>query len=217
MREPRSAAVYRLVSLPRENPEAILIKRGINAASIPEITSGLENSGVPLTPQEVIDDSFRPRYGASYHTPFKPGRFGDGTAPVFYSALTIETAIAEVRHWLRKELGEMAKGILPYKRYYTVMTCDSSGETLLLCGHEGKYPDLNSPTEAGYPYCRALANSSRVNGVEMFHTPSARLLNGVCSPSFFRHILSAPARLFRGWFFANGSIVDFERENHPPT
>jgi hypothetical protein len=91
-RENSSGAVLRLASLPKVSIDNVLLRRGLDHDSIEEVKAALIAVGSPIAPQDVVDYSFT-RHG----TPpaFGKGRFGDGSAPVFYAALEQETCEAE--------------------------------------------------------------------------------------------------------------------------
>lgn len=180
----RDDVVLKLVAFPKSGIEAALLSRGIDPNSIRDARAILALVGAPFTPHDAVAYSF-----TQHDAPptFGKGRFGDGSHPVFYSALERETCEEEVKHRLRD-----AKAAVPYDRYFQFITCDFSGVVLDLCGREDAHPELVSETEDGYPFCQALALTSRNSGVEAFHTPSARRAGGICTPVFSRPALANP-------------------------
>jgi hypothetical protein len=178
-----------LVSLPRESLEAVLTKRGIDPRSLPETLAVLAENATPFTAVDVINDTFTPK--PHYPTPFPIGRYGDGHAPVYYSALEEGTCVEEVKYHLKEALQP--------GRHFAVVSCQFEGAVLLLCGHENTYPYLTSQTESGYPNCQRLANSAR-SKVEALHAPSARQRLGTCVPVFTQLSLANPQVIRQGRF-----------------
>jgi hypothetical protein len=195
--------VLKLASLPREQIEAVLLKRGISAESIPEVKAALGVANVALNAEEAVSYSFREPYGV--------GRFGDGTFGVFYSAHAETTCIEEIRYRHQRQLAEQRSGTFPHDRYYDLISCDFAGNTLTLLGAEAKYADLVSPTEAGYPFCRRLAKAAVAQRVDAFYTRSARDAYGTCVPIFNRTSITNPQSLARFRFFAEMGQSRHER------
>jgi hypothetical protein len=195
--------VLRLASLPRGGIEAVLLKRGITPESIPEVKAALGVATVPLNAEEAVSDSFREPYGVA--------RFADGTFGVFYSARAEATCVAEISYHHRSQLAEQRSGTFPHDRYYDLISCDFAGNTLTLLGAEAKYPELVSPTEAGYPFCRRLAKAAIGQGVDAFYTRSARDQHGTCVPVFTRRSITNAHSLARFRFFAEMGQSRHER------
>jgi hypothetical protein len=189
--------------LPRERIEAVLLKRGISPEAIPEVKDALSVANVPLNAEEAVSYSFRGPYGV--------GRFGDGTFGVFYSARAEPTCIAEISYHHGRQLAEQRSGTFPHDRYYDLISCDYAGETLTLLGAKTKYPDLISPTEAGYPFCRRLAKAAIGQGVDAFYTRSARDQHGTCVPIFNGASITNARSLARFRFFAEAGQSRHER------
>lgn len=113
---------------------------------------------------------------------------------MYYAALATETCVAEVAHHLGPRAIE--------GRYYTLVSCRFDGEVLDLEGRQEEYPDLVSPTEAGYPFCQQLADEARAV-VSGLRAPSARHAGGLCIPAFVRASLSETRGLSFGRFVAS--------------
>jgi hypothetical protein len=190
--EHRVEKVLKLASLPKASIDAILVKRGINPAAIADVKTVLTVIGTPITATQAVEYSFTSR-----GTPpkFGKGRFGDGSAPVFYSALAKETCEAEVRYHLQD-----AVAAAPFPRFYNLIECTFSGTGALLHGQEVHHPELISSTEDGYPFCQALADEARSQDIHTFLTPSARHAGGTCTPVFSRAHLSSERSVGRGVF-----------------
>jgi hypothetical protein len=174
--------VLKLASFPKSSIEEMLLRRGHEPNSIGAAKAILALVGAPFTPDGAVTYSFT-QHGLP--PTFGKGRFGDGSYPVYYSALEMETCEEELRHRLRD-----AQAAIPFPRYFQFIACDFSGTVLNLCGSERAPPELVSKTEDGYPFCQALALTARSSGVEALHTPSARKIGGVCTPVFSRPALA---------------------------
>jgi hypothetical protein len=180
-----------------------LLGRGHDPDDIEVIKAALALVGTPITPQDAVDYSFT-RHGSP--PTFGKGRFGDGNAPVFYTALEEETCEAEVSHHIKDEIAAV-----PFPRFFQLIACDFSGPVLVLIGKEADYPDLVSPTEAGYPFCQALAQSARGSNIGAFLTPSARRDGGICTPVFSRSALANARSIARGVFVTGSAGISYER------
>jgi hypothetical protein len=183
-RSRRDEVVLKLASFPKSSIEETLLRRGLDLNSIEDGKAILALIGAPFTPHEAVAYSFA-RRGAP--PTFGRGRFGDGSHPVYYSALEMQTCEEEVRHRLKDP-----QAAVPFDRYFQFVACDFSGVVLDLCGREGIHPELVSKTEDGYPFCQALAVVARNSAIEAFHTPSARKTGGICTPVFARSALANP-------------------------
>jgi RES domain len=209
-RASRSEPVHKLTSLPRETISSILIRRGMAAENVEEVTSILATVGSPLTADQVIAYSFERHDDRT--PPFGVGRFGDGSDyPVYYSALEENTCIAEVRYHARKGFEAMQSGELPYPRYYQFVSSAFNGLILTLCGREGAHPELVSADESGYPFCQSLARQALAQGISAFHAPSARRDGGVCVPVFMRRALSNHRSGHFVKFAARNGQIEYEK------
>jgi hypothetical protein len=186
--------VLKLAALPRERIEAVLLKRGISPESIAEVRDALGEANVPLNAQEAVSYSFR--------EPYHVARFGDGSFGVFYSAREEPTCVAEISYHHRRQLAEQLSGTFAHDRYYDLISCEFAGDVVTLVGAEANYPDLVSPTEAGYPFCQQLAKAAVGQGVDAFDTRSARDPNGTCVPIFNSKSITNAQSLARFRFFA---------------
>ena len=177
-------SVQRLAAIPRERLDDILLERGISPESLEDILQLLSSRDVVASPEDVLDDAFRPRY--TYETPFPQSRFSDGTFGVYYSALEIRTCKKEVSFHIG------FPGPRDVSRVYSLITCWYEGLSVDLRGMEKDHPELISEDESGYPYCRALGKSAVELARDAFLTVSARAAGGMCVPVFNRASLSSP-------------------------
>lgn len=184
--------VLRLAGLHQTSVEATLLGRGVRPENIAETRAILKLSGAPFSVEELVDSTFIAK--PEYPTPFPIGRYGNGDWAVYYAAMATETCVAEVAYHLGPNAIE--------GRYYTLVSCRFDGEVLDLEGRQEEYPDLVSPTNAGYPFCQQVANEAR-SVVSGLHAPSARQSGGMCVPTFARAALSQPTGLHFGRFVLN--------------
>jgi RES domain len=186
--------VLRLAGLHPTSVEAVLLGRGVRPENIAETRAILQLSGAPFSAEEMVDNTFIAK--PEYPTPFPIGRYGNGDWPVYYAAMATETCVAEVAY----HLGPIAiEG-----RYYTLVSCRFDGEVLDLEGRQNEYPDLISPTNAGYPFCQQVAKEAR-SVVSALRAPSARHTGGLCVPAFVRASLSDARGLRFGRFVASAN------------
>ena len=121
--------------------------------------------------------------------PFRAGRFGDGTMGVYYSALEAHTCEREVGFHLNLEIAQAHDAGFSRARRYTFVECEYRGTTAELRGKETVHPELVSQSEAGYPFCQALARKAVSNAIAGLLTRSARDPSGTCVPVFAREAL----------------------------
>ncbi len=184
-----SATVGRIVSVPDQGDSArtILLRRGIRSQDLDDVLP-LISAKTPCTPGEVLDKAFRPR--PDRNPPYPEGRFGDGSFPVYYSALEEATCKKEIAYHLCEQGGDPVED--PDPRAYRLMACGYRGMTADLRGKESKHTDLTSSTSSGYPFCQSLARDAVKRGYDGFLTTSARNPEGTCVPVFTQTALSEP-------------------------
>lgn len=179
--------VLRLAAIARQPLRSIMGARRIDPREHEAITRALAGTGAPLDAQEVLDDAFRARTDAS--TPFRVGRFGDGTLGVYYAALEERTCEHEIGFHLHSRIADAYEAGFHAPRRYTLVECEYGGMTAELRGQEGAHPELVSPSEMGYPFCQRLAHEAVAAGIAGFFTRSARDPSGTCVPVFARDAL----------------------------
>lgn len=200
----KSKNVYRVASVADATPEERLLRRGINPAVIEPAIQALAGVSAVHKAEQIAKDSFVPKSG--YPTPFRPGRFGDGTIPVFYSAVEDSTAIQELLHRIKESMI-----IDRISRHYTIFICAYSGETKILIGREKEFPELVSQGNEGYPFCQRLGkeahNSALIDG---FFTPSTRQSGGTCVPIFKERAISNFRIHYLGTFIVEDDQITFQ-------
>jgi len=182
----------------------VLLARGVDPSGLDEAVEAMAAVNVPVNAEEAIDFIFRPRPTPPH---FPASRFGDGTHPVFYSAIEVETCVAEV---LYHQTAELARHV-EFPRYFTTIGCDYGGQTMSLMGRETEYPDLVSQTDAGYPFCQAVAKWAQAQAAQALETKSARRDASTCVPVFERACLANPEGLDRYRFFEEDGHVKHEK------
>jgi hypothetical protein len=107
-------------------------------------------------------------------------RYTDGAIPVLYCALNIETASAEVAHWLPHPLeGQVF--------YYFVLAVEFLGDYKNLCDLVPVPDFLTGEAKAGaYGRCLRVTKSAVMENLDAWMTPSARHHRGVCFPIISR-------------------------------
>ena len=184
-----SAVVYRLASVLRdgETLSAMLLRRGSRPEDVSDTVSNVVGK-TPLSLSEFIDSTFQGREGEA--TPFREGRFGDGTIGVYYSAIDEDTCRKEVAFHLLEQIRDLEQD--PHPRTYNSIVCRYEGTTIDLRGKEHEFPDLVSETKRGYPFCQEIAHEAVTRGTDGFFAPSARNPDGTCVPVFRREALFEP-------------------------
>ena len=107
-------------------------------------------------------------------------RFTDGSFPVLYTALEIETAQAEVAYWFRKVNGIEFSAAA----YYRKMRCNFDGAVVDLRPEAKANPYLVSIGDEGYSSCRSVSLAALERDIEGLLTYSARKPGGTCLPIF---------------------------------
>ena len=197
----RQSTVYRLAATYLESLDAVLLKRGIDPASIAETRMEIARVGGQFTPEEIVSNSFRGRTGRS--KPFSETRFSDGMIGVYYSALEVSTCEKEIVFHLEIKEGDDT-------RYFSLIDCELSGTTADLRGKENDYPNLVSQTEAGYPFCQRLGKKATQKNIDAFYTASARNEGRACVPVFTETALSNPSITGRVKVTATSDGVRFD-------
>ena len=130
-------------------------------------------------------DAFLDRFFSKiYPTSQRQTRFSDGSIPVYYSALEPETAQAEVKHWILKDVDQYPVDRL----YYRLFQCMFSGEVVDTLERVVDFPWLIA--NDGYDQCNQIARDAIRLRLDGLLTRSARRQEGRCLPIFRRTALS---------------------------
>jgi len=121
------------------------------------------------------------------HEPYLNTRFGDGTYPVWYGAMSLETTIHETAyHMMRSELSIEGLDEIVF-RERAVYDIHCRALLINLSGKEAQYPDLITDD---YSFTQQLANRLQREGHPGLIAPSARHQNGENVIAFRKEILS---------------------------
>ncbi len=114
----------------------------------------------------------------------KPTRFTDGSIPVLYTASEAATAFAEKAQWLSP---------LPSMSYFQqLVRVDVHGATKDLRTINPQPACLTAEAATGaYAACFEVTKEAIAEGLEGFHTPSARMHGGSCTPILNRAAVTA--------------------------
>ena len=178
------ADVFRLASQRRHTD--FLRAEGFDDESVQEMLELLASRGISDTPDDLLSGPFRPKpqlRKSGYRT-----RFSDGSFPVFYSSLEMETAEAEVAFWFLKNISE------PTKRrtaYYTRLSCRFDGLIKDLRSALANRAELTDDSD--YSFCNSVGAEAVTSGLDGLVTPSARADGGTNLPVFTQRALSNPS------------------------
>ena len=148
-----------------------------------EELSQLLSERIPQEPmRELIDGPFRPRQKLRNRT-----RFSDGSFPVFYSALAVETAETEVAFHFRQDYAGSPRG----KRtaYFQRFSCKFEGVKKDLRPKARDWPELTHKSD--YSFCNNLGAAAIEEGIDGLVVPSARH-EGANMPIFARQAIGSP-------------------------
>jgi len=162
---------------------ALLRNMGMDVNSIDEIIELLQENNEIDTIEALLDKPFQPKSQLN-----DISRYSDGTFPVLYTALEVETAEAEVKHnAINYFLGQSTE-----RRtiYYLRLLTDFNGKTKDLRKKHKAWPDLTHNNN--YNFCNEIAREAVNDGLDSLLAPSARNKNGTCTPIFNRNTLSNP-------------------------
>ncbi len=171
--------VYRLATIPRDK---FLNGLEFDAQSNAELREMLAEAGYSLGLNELLDGPFRPKRHLRKQT-----RFSDGSFPVFYSSLDVQTSEVEVCNWFLCFCGE-PKSERP--AYYQRFSCTFDGVEKDLRSKLADWPDLIDGSN--YALCNQLGAEALQSGVDGLVAPSARRSNGANLPVFVRRAIGDP-------------------------
>ena len=172
---------YRIAAPPHD--EEFTRSQGLGTEGTAELEELVGSYGASALLRDVRDGPFKVKSRLKRAAT----RFSDGTFGVFYSTLEVETASAEVEHWLpgRFEAPHTSKRTLHYALY----SCDFAGTAKDLRPSEKQFPNLTSDD---YQFCQKLGAEAKSAGLGAFLAPSARRAGGTNLPVFDRNALSLP-------------------------
>jgi hypothetical protein len=156
---------------------------GISPENIDGVLTFLDSQGEKGDPLLYIQKPFsaKPQFVRNQT------RFSDGSFPVYYGALELETARAEVEYHMRHSFG----GYSPV--YFCEVSCDFEGSVKELRDRIHEFPFLIANKEdGGYDRCNEVGREAVAEHLGGLLTASARRREGTCLPVFRVDALSNP-------------------------
>ena len=128
----------------------------------------------------------------AYAKPREPNRFNGPNRGAWYSALAVETALAEVTFHMTEFLGRTSKyrGVVDYAEMFASM----AGEFVDIRNTPKPSPCLDPNKLVGYPAGNALAESARAKGLNGIVYPSVRQRGGTCIVALRPHAVQSVAQ-----------------------
>lgn len=176
------AVTYRYAS--QQRPRVFFDAEGYDEAEAAELLDLLKSDGLFDTLEELIEAPFRRKPQLDK---LRLTRYSDGSFPVFYSALEVETAKAEITYWFRRFVGSPAD---PRTAFYSRFSCEFDGKVKDVRPKKTEWSDLTHDTD--YTFCNGLAAEAKDESLDALLAPSARRSTGSNLPVFERKALSNP-------------------------
>ena len=170
----------------------------LDASSAEEVVRLLESRGIATKPRDLVDQVFK-RKPLLARTRYRT-RFSDGSFPVLYGAMEVQTAEAEVEHWFRKHVGAPTR---TRTASYVRFTYHFNGEAKDLRPKQAEWPGLTDDQD--YGFCNRLGAEAVSVGLDGLLTPSARNEGGTNVPTFNKQAVSG---------FSEGDLVAVSYEPH---
>ena len=193
-RSEETIRVARLVALPNAELDALLVSRSITLEDFDEVRDAVIGIGAVITAQDAIKQTFA-------RSEISAQRYNTANFSVFYTAVARETCVAEISYHLGSTIQQSGP------RYYQFLEVTFGGNVLNLLGRESDFPDIVSPTNAGYPFCQRLASDARAAGLDALFAPSARHNAGTCVPIFTENSISNPVVNGNAQFNYDGAAI----------
>jgi hypothetical protein len=121
--------------------------------------------------------------------PFMASRYGDGTYPVWYGSLELETTIHETAFHMVRNISDIEGVTEVIERERAVYRIDCQALLIDLEGKQGKYPQLVSDS---YAHTQEIGRRLHREGHPGLLAPSARRCDGLNSVIFNEAVLSNP-------------------------
>ena len=169
-----------------EEDANLLQEMGIAPENTQEMLVFLRDRNKSDSLESLLDKPFKPKPQLAPQAT----RFSDGTIPVFYSALELETAEGEVASWYVKYALNNASD--ERTAYYRRFTCNFQGDVKDLGPYSEAMPYLIQDKANGYPHCNRIGAAAVSEALDGLLTPSAQTPKGTCLPVFSREALSNP-------------------------
>ncbi|HAD18189.1 MAG TPA: RES domain-containing protein [Erythrobacter sp.] len=153
-------------------------ERGFGGLTADELVHGVPHA-------KFINASF------AYARPREPNRFNPANRGAWYSALEVETCIAEVGHHLTRALADA--GDFDAVVEYGEMIASMAGVFIDLRGMPG-HPALDPDKSKGYAVGNALAAQARADGHNGIIYPSVRHAGGTCIAALWPNVVQSVAQ-----------------------
>jgi hypothetical protein len=187
--QPWDVTVFRYASLTvGEDDQRTLTEMGLDPDDKRQFLQILGALGYLDTLDTLCDRPFVPPVGPPYFS----SRFSDGSWRVFYSALEIDTAEAEVIHHQRRNLLPTARPRPVYFRRFVCRFAGLAKDVRPLCP---THTFLCDPSEISYPQCQAVGAEAVAESLDGLLSLSARRPGGNTLPVFRRAAISTPQDL----------------------
>lgn len=172
------ARTFRYVAEHKE-AQQFLEEQKLGSREIREMLDLLRDRGLSPSADEYLDAPFQIHPGRGYPSE----RFSDGSFPVFYSALEIETVDAEAKASQVQYALDHPDRLV----YFMRVSCQFSGQTKDLRPYLPSMAFLTAPHN---PECHQIGSEAHGAGLDGLLTPSAQKQSGTCLPVFRRSALS---------------------------
>ena len=162
--------------------EGYLRDRGFSDNDVERILSSILQRDDSSADEHLCDVPFRKFPRLPKMNNFR-SRYSDGSFDVFYGALEVETAEAEVRHHARRTLLVGAPEVV----YFLAFTCVFEGSAKDLRRIQSEFPELVD--KDSYEFCNRIGKEARTGRLDGLLAPSARHDCGTTVPVFERRAL----------------------------
>ena len=172
-----STDVVRLASY--RDADQFLEDQEFDESSVDEVMRFLESRGIATKPRDLVDQVFKRKH--QLERTIHSTRFSDGSFPVLYGAIEVQTAEAEVKHWFGKYAGAPAGARTASYMHFTFRF---NGGVKDLRRKQADWPELTHDTD--YGFCNNLGAEAAATGLDGLLAPSARNEGGTNLPAFAR-------------------------------
>ena len=149
----------------------------LDESSIDEVMRFFKAHGIATGIEDVVDRMFSPKRRLAKER--DRTRFSDGTFPVLYGAIEVQTAEAEVENWFRKHVGTHAR-----TAFYVCIGYRFRGKVKDLRPKKTEWPALTNDKD--YRFCNELGAEAVATSLDGLLAPSVRNDGGTNLPAFAR-------------------------------
>ena len=161
-----------------------LQEQGLDDEGIGEVLRFLDSRGIAIQPENIVDQAFKvkPQLAKTNYAT----RFSNGSFPVLYGSLEVQTAEAEVKHWFSKQISGRPTHVRT--AWYMRFTYRFRGNVKDLRPKQTEWPALTHDHD--YGFCNELGVEAADAGLDGLLVPSARNEGGTNLPAFARQAVS---------------------------